>query len=688
MQEIWLKPDEVRDLYGSSLETVRRRAQLGELKFREVKGVNANGRASREYLLSSLPAALQQKFFSRAAALAKSSDDTSSTNVEIIPFRRAATVIASPRIVLPDPGLQAQAEQRLSVIARLVDYEKLSAEEKRSLRGFADDRRINSRDDLARQIGDQTGISRPTILRWLNDYQTGGFSALARPARADKGQSRWFNSHPRASILAAYLYLNERQSVTFVCEQIERDRAQLGIEEGDLPSRETVRIFLGQQISPTMKALAREGQREYRERMSPYLRRMYTDIFANQVWVGDTAILDVEAANDVFPELPELAPLRIRLCAMEDFRSRKIVGANFAVEGSSVAITATMLRGILQFGLPEMIYVDNGKDYKKVAKGTHSGFEIESLGREEFAPIEEKGLLARLEIGVTHCIPRHPQSKHVERFFRTLHTRFDSIHSTYTGGSPATRPDSTEQAMMQHRRLLKKGRGAESHHPYASKIIAGCLSWIEEYNATPHRGEGMDGRSPNEVFDAELNPNQRPTPEPSKLAVLMAEYQRRQVRECSVTLNRRRYVPRNEDRTAWAIMHEQNEHGILIAFNPTDPEFAVALDVDGRFLAWLEAEQLVRFAPNDIGTQKQIGESMEIRRGLEKATKSTLSAIARAARANGAQSAEDALYGRLQLPAAAGEVITHRKPRLAPVKRVERPKTPGEVIRELLAEGA
>ena len=64
-----------------------------------------------------------------------------------------------------------------------------------------------------------------------------------------------------------------------------------------------------QQISPAMKALAREGQREYRERMSPYLRRMYTDIFANQVWVGDTAILDVEAANDLYPELPDHAPL-------------------------------------------------------------------------------------------------------------------------------------------------------------------------------------------------------------------------------------------------------------------------------------------------------------------------------------------------------------------------------------------
>jgi putative transposase len=688
MQEIWLNSDEVKDLTKWSLETIRRRARLGELKFRKTRERNANGRASREYLLDSLPVDFHQQFFNRAAVLAKSEVNDDPVCAQIVPFRRAAAAAESPRIVLPDPTLQDQAEQRLGVIAELVAYGKLSAEQKRALRGFTDDRRVNSRDDLARQIGARTGFSRPTILRWLDDYQKGGFPALARPVRADKGRSRWFNTHRKAAILAAYLYLNERQSVTFACEQIERAAQQLGIEDGELPSRETVRIFLAQQISPAMKALAREGEREYRERMSPYLRRMYSDIFSNQVWVGDTAILDVEAANDLYPELAEGAPLRIRLCAMEDFRSRKIVGVNFAVEGSSSVITATMLRGILRHGLPEMIYVDNGKDYKKVAKGAASGFQI--LGDDDFAPLVDKGLLARLGIGVTHCIPRHPQSKHVERFFRTLHTRFDSVHKTYTGGSPATRPDSTGQAMMQHRRLLKKGRAAESRHPYTSRIVAGCLSWIEEYNATPHQGEGMDGRSPDEVFASERNPQQRPTPDYSALAMLMADRQKRSVHECAVTLNRRRYTPRNEDRTAWAVMHEQNEREVLLVFNPTDPEYAVALDLEGRFLAWLEAEQLVRFAPNDAGTQRQIGESMEIRRSLEKKTKTTLQAIEIAARANGAKSAEEMLYDQLRLPGSVdgAPVITHRTPRLAPAKKIDPPKTRADVARELLELGA
>ncbi len=91
-------------------------------------------------------------------------------------------------------------------------------------------------------------------------------------------------------------------------------------------------------------------------------------------------------------------------------------------------------------------------------------------------------------------------------------------------------------------------------------------------------------------------------------------------------------------------MHNPNEREILVAYDPADPECAAALDLDGRFVAWLEAEHLMRFAPSDPQTQARIGESMANRRGLEKAVKGTLREIARAARSAGAQSAEEMMY--------------------------------------------
>lgn len=133
-------------------------------------------------------------------------------------------------------------------------------------------------------------------------------------------------------------------------------------------------------------------------------------------------------------------------------------------------------------------------------------------------------------------------------------------------------------------------------------------------------------------------------------------------------------------------MHDANEREILVAFDPGDPQCAAALDLDGRFIAWLEAEEFLRFAPGDRNTQRQIATSMEIRRGLEKATRATLRTIEAEARNNGAQSAEEALYSRLQLPRVASEVISQRKQHIRPDKTAEAPMTPAQVARMILEE--
>ena len=680
----WLKIDQALALTGWTDRWLRAKVKAGSVTTRITGRTTANGRPEREYLASSLLGQPQTVPEIHLALVPP-------TQTAIGPLF-AGLQVNSPQILLPTPEAQKQAEKRKAIIQPLLDFAK--DPDLFTAVHLQNGRKITGKMQLLAWIREQRGVSVCTLRRWESQYLKGGLPALADHVRSDKGKRRWFASHPKAAMLAAYLYLDQRKSVSFVVEQIRYDAAMLDVAAEDLPSYETVRQFLSQQISPAMQTLAREGRRAYRERMAPYVSRGYSE-YANQIWVGDHMIHDVEVANDLFDEQPYGTPIRLRLSAMIDYRSRKVVGASWAWEGSSRAIAATMRRAILQFGPPEQIYVDNGKDYIKVAKGAVQGSELYKLhfgsGIEpkdwwatEYEAIEHTGILARLGIGVTHCIPRHPQSKHVERFFRTLHMRFDAVHSTYTSGSPWTRPEATEEAMMLHRRLLRAGRVTESNHPLASRFILGCLSWLEEYNETPHSGKGMDGRTPNEVFASEQNPNQRPVPSPEILAMLMAEYERRKVHECAVVLNKRRYTPRPEDRLAWAVMHEANEREILIAYDPGDLACAAALDLDGRFMAWLEVEEYLRFAPGDAETQRKIGESMEIRRGLEKATRQSIATISAQARANGAKSAEEALYSRLRIPAAAGEVITQRKPRLKPSKTAVAPQSASDIASSFL----
>ncbi|MGD1106939.1 MAG: helix-turn-helix domain-containing protein [Terracidiphilus sp.] len=693
MAELWISADELMAVAKWSPRTLRRKARGGEIKWRTSNARAANGRRQRAYLQSSLPEDLQKGIVRRHAAIGRRDRAGAAKEItQLVSFRREPAPKDTPRIVLPDPKTQAQAEHRLRAIEPLLDYLKWTTPAEReqwcAQNGFT----AKNADDLARQIASKENCTSRTVWRWVKRFRGNGFPALADRIRADKGQSRWFEAHPKAKMFAAYLYLNERTSISYVWERIQCEIEMLGLAPDDAPSRETVRLFLSRSVSPAMETLARDGAREYHERMAPYLKRGYVDVYANQVWVGDHCIHDREIQNDIFEEVPLGTPGRLRNSTFIDYRSR-YAWSTFAWEGSSRSIAATMLRAMLEVGPPEQIYVDNGKDYKKVAKGATHASEAPALIDDEKAPrnwweneyqsIERTGLLSRLGISVTHCIPRHPQSKGVERFFRTMHMRFDALGSTYTSGSPFTRPELAEKLMMRHRRLLKAGRVADSTHPTASQFIADYLAWLKEYNETPQRGEGMDGCSPREVFEANLNPKQKPAPPAESLALLLAERVPRKVRECSVRLNNYRYLPRPEDRAAWGAMHEANEQEVVVAYNSDDPEFAVALTLDGRFLAWLEAEALLRFAPGDADTRRQIAESMQTRRGLEKATRQTLGLIAATARANGAMSPEESLRSRHGLAGTPG-VITQRKPRLTSGRKVAAPMTPTEVAQMIL----
>ncbi len=469
MAELWANADEVTAAAKCSPRNLRRKVRAGEIKWRASGAKAANGRAQREFLANSLPNDVQKKIVLRRAAIARrDAAETSGETSQLSLFQREPVSKDALRIVLPSAKAQAQAEHRLEAIRPLLEYLQLTTPAEREQWCAQNGLSVENANDLARQIASKENRGRSTIWCWAQRFRKDAFPALANRIRKDKGQSRWFAEHRQAAILAAYLYLGDidrkdlkacemphrGQSVAFVHKQICESAESLGIGAGDLPSYETVRLFLSDAISPAMKTLAREGQREYRERMAPYLRRRYDDIFSNQIWIGDQLIHDVEVANDLFDEEPPGAPIRLRMDAFEDYRSRKVVGVTWTRFGSSRSIAASLRRAILQFGPCELIYVDNGRDYKKIAHGAQRGFPIETLRSEDLAPIERTGFLARIGVGVVHCLPRHPQSKGIERCFGTLH-HFDAFWSTYTSGSPATRPDATEAAMVEHRRLFK-----------------------------------------------------------------------------------------------------------------------------------------------------------------------------------------------------------------------------------------
>jgi putative transposase len=708
MKRLWLSSEELTKVTGWSPRTVRRKVEKNEMFQRDRKG-HGKDSSVREYSTNNLSPAQQVKAEKMVAARNKtrksSAFDNESNSTQLALFSTPSSNVSS----IPIPVKPAQKEQiekgfkSIEALAEILDL----PESQRFPHRMPDGTRVRNWSEADAWSAKQDGSSISTIQRRKNRFKKEGRRGLLRVVRRDKHSSHFFDAHREAAYLAAYIFLECRQSCRAAYEAIVRNAAMIEVPSEELPSYETVRAWL-RSIPPSLTVYAREGRKAYQDKMSPFLQRQFTDVYANDVWIGDVAILDMEAQNDVFENVEYGAPLRIRLDANIDYRSRLVVGYSFCWEGSSRSVAATMMRGIRKYGPPVYWYTDNGKPQKKAALGAVPGCHVsqapQNWRKAEIESIEATGFLARAGIAIQHCLPFHPQAKAIERWFRTVHERFDKCWPTYTSGNPFTRPDSTTALMLRHRSLVKHGRLAESDHPKVSTIIAAFVGWAEEYNNTPHSGTGNDGSTPREVFDANRNPQQRPAPDAATLALLMAEHERRQVRECAVTLNKRRYVPIDPD--GYATLHNLNQTEILIAYEPGVPETAAALDEDGNFLCALQAEELVHFAPGDPYTQNIVRESMRQRRHLEKKTREVLSTISLIARSNGAQSPLEAMAKRLQLPAGetGADLVTQRKPRTDPdgyiienmlipgqgpdrlaARLSARPPTPAEVARIVLA---
>ena len=155
----------------------------------------------------------------------------------------------------------------------------------------------------------------------------------------------------------------------------------------------------------------------------------------NQIWVSDHGQHDVWVRNDLFSGVSTNAAVRPWLTAMIDMRSRKIVGTAWSATPSSHTISSALRVGIESFGIPQILYVDNGKDYEKV-------------GRIDFSP-ECSGVLVRLGIEGQYCLPRHPQSKLIESWFGTVRKRFDCLWPSYCGAGPKDRPEQCTDALKE-----------------------------------------------------------------------------------------------------------------------------------------------------------------------------------------------------------------------------------------------
>jgi Mu transposase, C-terminal len=624
MSESWLTLEKVCALTGLSKRSVRRLSRSWSSRNSEARG--RNGRPEREYALNSLPGWVQAKYADETRkrfAIIRATGQTSSVSA-------VSSELQSPaRVAIPE-DLKEQAQQRYHAIESLLDFRKRTNDARTTI-PLVDGRVIRTVVDFAKYVGAQQvpPVSWNTVLRWVGNFEDGGYAALPDKPRKDKGQSRFFEEHKAAALFLQNKFLQEGLSREMSWEALVREWPKIE-KRGEPPCCDTARIYLNALPEP-LKVLGREGKEAHERKCSPFILRGKVPVM--DWWVSDHRVFDVLVRNSLFAELPQDKAFRLWFTALYDWGSRKIVGFCFAPTPSSRTINTALRIGILSHGMPRNFYWDNGEDYKKVRR------DLERIVLSD----EARTLLDRDGVGITSALPKHPRSKPIESWFSRWSKRFDVIwRPAYLGNKPGNCPESGRIAQKQHEDFLK-GKRADSPLPGDAEFIAATIQWIDEYNET--RLESLHHRTPNEVMEEAHPERNRKAVNPRLLDILFSERVTRKVQAGGcIQLERMRFEPTVESLGA---LDMQKGREVMVLRDPYNLGEAVAVDAETlQFIGELHIQQLVGQSPNGQITRDQIKAAMRRQRSVRRGYAEYLAALQAIASSQGWLTEREALLER------------------------------------------
>lgn len=351
-------------------------------------------------------------------------------------------------------------------------------------------------------------ISIDTLYRKWKAVKTDDIKALVD----QRGKWRKGKSSIDETIWQAFLYyyLDEAQHPIQKCLEYTKLWAREKHPElyADIPSYSAFYRRLAS-VPEGVKVLGREGHKAYNDRCAPYIRRIYSDMLSNEWWIADNHTFDV-MVRDKAGKLH-----RPYLTAFLDARSGIFTGFYVTYNPSSEATLIALRRGITEYGIPDNIYVDNGREFLT--------FDIGGLGHRKKKPkdgeerFEPPGVFKRLGIHMTNAIVRNAKAKIIERRFRDVKDSLSRLFNTYTGGSVAEKPERLKT-------VLKKDAiyTDEEFNEYVEAVIR------YYFNMMPYNGEVKEdkGKTKQDVFHEYL-PKKR-TASPEELTLMLMRSSRPQ----------------------------------------------------------------------------------------------------------------------------------------------------------------
>jgi hypothetical protein len=201
-----------------------------------------------------------------------------------------------------------------------------------------------------------------------------------------------------------------------------------------IPAEWALRRRMNVKVPRAVQILARKGKEEARK-LFPAQQRSVAHLMAMQYVNTDGHKLDLHVQ---FPGRDK--PTRVYLMATQDLYSRKILSWTLTEAETWEAVRTIVGRMVEEHGIPERLYMDNGKAFasKKISGKTGRRF------RFKITEDEVSGLLKTLGIEGRFVKPYSGRSKPIERAWRDLAEeicKHPDMAGAYTGRSPAHKPE-------------------------------------------------------------------------------------------------------------------------------------------------------------------------------------------------------------------------------------------------------
>ena len=465
--ETRLSTQEVARLYGKDERTIRRWAKSGKIQATSF----LNEFNSPEYLfpLDALDASIQEKYFIQLKA------SLPTPSVDISPKRRTSS---------PLDHYTAEEREEITWWLKTVDDWQRYRSKYPGSKAEADDRFIA----LCAKTDPEHEFSIDTLYRrWKSIKQDDLDGLIDKRGKWKKGKS---DIQPEAWDAFLYFYLQEAQHPMMKCYEY----MKLLLREehpdlvADIPSYTTFTPRVKSDIPEAVEVLGREGQKAFRDRCAPYIRRTYEGMASNEWWIADNHTFDVITQGDNGQRH------RLYLTAFFDARSGIFTGCYVTLNPSSQATLIALRKGILKYGIPENIYVDNGREFLT--------FDIGGLGHRKKKPkdgqerFEPPPVFERLGIKMTNALVRNAKAKIIERRFRDVKDHLSRLFDTYTGGNVLEKPERLKG-------VLKNGE-----IPLDStftETVEELLDWY--FNQQPYGGEVVAdrGKPRQQVYNENLH---------------------------------------------------------------------------------------------------------------------------------------------------------------------------------------